>query len=345
MAALPFLALLAGCQPSVTLAYMRPAEVALPPEVRTVAVVDRARTPESGVAVDALVDALAASPRLEVANPAAAADALAGVKVAVGAPLDAAATAHLCAGAGATGVVSLERMRLVGEWRYDTWTEAVTETVSVKPADCDDCEAKEQEVTRDEPRVRATWEAGLTGAWAVHGCDGTTFSVKELSFGDALVGEGSHETLARMDAGEPAELARRLASEAGVAGAEHISPHEVTVERVYYRAGSPDLAAGHRAVRAGDWDEAERRWKAAADAGEGVVEGKALFDLALAAERRGDLGEAHSLARKAKELLGDRDEVVAYVDTLGKRRLLAGQLEKQMRGAGQDTRPRPSPGR
>lgn len=337
------LALLAGCRPSVTLAYMRPAEIALPPDVRTVAVVDRANTEESGVAVAALVDALGDSPRLEAANPAAAADALAGVKVSVGAPLDPTATAHLCAEAGATGVVSLERMHLVGDWRYDTWTEPVTETVSVKPADCDDCEAKEQEVTREVPRVRATWEAGLTGAWAVHGCDGAALSVKELSFGDVLVGEGPDSGLARIEAGDPRDLARQLAAAAGVAGAEHISPHEVTVERVYYRAGSPDLAAGHRAVRAGDWAEAERRWKAAAETEEGVVQGKALFDLALAAEQRGALNEAHALARKARKLLGDRDEVVAYVDTLGKRRLLAGQLEQQMRGASHDTPPRPLP--
>lgn len=321
---------LAACRPSVKIEYMYPAEFTLPAEVKTVAVVDRVARGESGEAVKGLEDALAGSPRLAVANPAAAAAALAKVKVAAGAPLDAASAGAVCASAGASGIVSLEDYRFAGDWRYEQITEPVTKIVHEKPAGCDNCDTVDKEVTEEVPMVIATFDGATATTWQVTSCAGAPLTSDMVGASGSLEGKGERDADAREDAGDTSVLEAEIAGAVGAGFSTHISPRQVAESRRYFKSGSREIRAGAKDAKAGKWNQAQSAWKDALKSDSDKVRGKAQLNLAVSYEREGDLAEAVKHARKAKKLLDGEKGTAEYLQTLVTRQGLEQKVAQQL---------------
>lgn len=320
----------AGCRPAVTIKYMIPAAYTLPSDFQVAAVADRVARGESDAAVVGLEDALSRSVRLKVANPAAVKTATGKIKTPRGERLDRANAESLCAGAGASGIVTLEGYDFSGGWSYEDTTQEITEKVSERPADCRDCPAVEKEVTRESPAVIATWNGAVRTDWAVTSCVGLPLTASSASASGRLEGIGTRESDARDDAGSPDALEGELARATGVAFSAHIVPQERAESRQYFKAGGADIKAGAKAAKAGRWADAEGAWTEALQSSKATVRGKARFNLAVAAERDNRLDDALKHARKAKKLLDGKKGSADYVRVLADRKGLAEAVDAQL---------------
>lgn len=330
-ALLPLLLLSAvACRPAVTIKYMIPATYTLPPDFQVAAVADRVGRGESGAAIRGLEDALNRSARLKVANPDAVRSAVSKVKTPRGDRLDRPNAEALCAGAGASGIVTLEGYNFSGGWSYEETTKEVTEKVTERPADCKDCPGVEKEVTREFPVIAATWSGSVRTDWAVTSCVGMPLTAGSTSSGGRLEGIGDQESDARDDAGSPDALEGELARATGMAFSAHIVPQERSESRLYFKGGSKDIKAGSKAARDGKWADAEGAWTAALQSSKETVRGKARYNLAVAAERDNRLDEALKHARKAKKLLDGKKGSAEYVSILADRKGLAAAVDAQL---------------
>lgn len=332
LAALLLLPLTFACRPSVRIDYMYPAEFTVPSDFKTVAVVDRVGDDASGLAADGLRDALGGSPTLKVANPAAVNQAMASVKVPVGQPLDRANAENLCKGAGASGIVTLERYRFGGDWSYEPTTDVTTETVTERPADCKDCPGVSKEVTHETPAMIARYGALTETSWSVVSCVGQPLSGKTLNTAGGLEGRGEKQADAREDAGDPKDLESEMARAAGSAFSVHISPRSVSADRQYFKGGSSEIRDGAKAAKENHWEQAEKAWTRALKSDKEKVRGKARLNLAVAAEREGKLDEAVKHARKAKRLLEGKKGSAEYLAVLAERQALQAKVNEQVGG-------------
>lgn len=330
-ALLSALILLSACRPVVTIEYMYPAEFSLPQEVQTVAVIDRANRGESAGAVAGLEDALLSSPRLKVASPSAARAATGKITAPLGEQLGRADAENVCKTAAATGVVTLDGYAHEGGWSYSETTEEITEKVSEKPANCADCPPVEKEVTRTVPVVVAHYNASTTTSWSVQTCQGLPLTGKSMVTSSGLEGRGDRQGDAREDAGDPKALEGQMARSAGYGFSTHISPREVSEPRQYFKGGSSIIREGARFAKEGDWEMAAAAWREGLSKDESEKDrGKTRLNLAVAAEKKGDINQALEHARKAKQLLGGKKGTTEYVDTLMRRQGLENKVQEQL---------------
>lgn len=137
---------------------------------------------------------------------------------------------------------------------------------------------------------------------------------------DALVGTPESQSEARTLAGDPAALAVELAGASGFEAARHIAPWSTSVDRTWYGAGGAGLAEGARLAKDGDWKGAERAWRAARKTQEGDQKGRVIYDLAVRAERRGDIQGALKLVKDARRFLANPRRADEYQVALRERR-------------------------
>jgi hypothetical protein len=105
------------------------------------------------------------------------------------------------------------------------------------------------------------------------------------------------------EVGDGRSLVERLAIESGTAYGQRVAAHYVWEGRRLM--GGEGLGTGNRRARAGDWAGAERAWRTVAESGDARAEAKARFNLAVAAEAKGDLERAGKLARQADRALNN----------------------------------------
>jgi len=108
--------------------------------------------------------------------------------------------------------------------------------------------------------------------------------------------------LANTEIGDGRGLVARLAASSGEAYGQRVAAHHVWEDRRLM--GGSGLGHGNRLAKQGEWTAAERAWKQALKAADAQKEtGKAKFNLAVAAEARGELEKAKKLAREADRAL------------------------------------------
>ncbi len=322
--------LLLACHPSVTLTYLRPSALTLPEDLVTVSVVDRVSTDDSREAVTAFGETLLESPRLKAvdAAPGQAAYGSTASGELVGRPLQP-STAAAVAGAGkSSGVVSLESVSASGQWSTRSYETQETEVQEVR--DCSTCAARQVEVTKSVTVYEATYTAQANGSWSLYDKDGKLLDSTVMSAQDSIYGEGSEPGTAMAAAGDTETLEEGLVSEVGRGYAGHIAPLPAVGDRQYFKAGSPELAEAHRALKDGDWEKAEKLWLQASKSENGKVKGKALFNLAVAAEAKGRLNKAKKYLKQARELLGDKKMLLVYETILDERKNEDAKLKGQM---------------
>lgn len=103
------------------------------------------------------------------------------------------------------------------------------------------------------------------------------------------------------------DLSEALVRDTGLAKTDavvdRLAPTFTTVARTWFPGGSARLKAAGKLVRSGDWGPAIAAWRAIFDDGSEKERGRAAFDLAVAAERSGDVDLALRWAELAAPFL------------------------------------------
>ncbi len=331
-----------GCSPSVKLRVLEPAAVAVPPHIDTVAVVARTRPSTGGQKVlnvlegaltgeaigtdregaarakQGVVAALAESPRYDVVVPPLE---LQGVGSGVSAPpLAWQRVERICEDVGAQGLVVLEA--------FDTDSH-IDESVENRTRTNDAGKEVHYKV------FHAQRHTHMASTWRFYDAS-TRLLLDELyDHANSRSWEESGDTpeVARSKLPAQLETVRHVAFDAGEDYGRRIAPSWLWVRRAYYGRGDPGLKQAKKHVKATQWAQAEAIWQELTESEDPTIQGKALFNLALAREREGELDRAAELSRQADALL-DKGRSRDYVSTLETRRAKQVRLEQQMRVPG-----------
>ncbi len=95
------------------------------------------------------------------------------------------------------------------------------------------------------------------------------------------------------------EAVKQVATNAGVNYALRIIPYQIWVGRRYFVRGHPSFKVAKRRARSGDWDGAGELWKKQTTNNSRKVAGRACYNMAIINEINGDLPNAIAWAQKA----------------------------------------------
>jgi Family of unknown function (DUF6340) len=143
--------------------------------------------------------------------------------------------------------------------------------------------------------------------------------------------EGNSEALAIGNLPQGENVTREIGRVTGDRYSQRISPTWVWVNRSYYQRGNDFLKVAKRKVKFNDWKTAEEYWVKGLDDPKPKLQGRAMYNLALAAEMRGDLQAASDKAREAQERYGIR-RGGDYFSILQARLMDQARLNEQMNG-------------
>lgn len=286
---------LMGCATRVPLDVMEPAEVTVPASVQRLALVDRAPSDHSFKVLYALRESMSDGPRFEVVANEAAQAALTAAAPVVGQPVSAEQAAAICSDTSATGIVSLDTLRVGHDWSWDEREEERTEDQRILKADGHEEQVQVvKTVTVHQAFLRITADS----TWSVMACDGTVLDEHTVRLRESYSGEGDTKADARINTGNLNTLRSHLMGDVGVAYRGRISPWSARVDRRLFRGGSAHIRAGRRAAVAGDWSSAYRRWKTAAKKNNGDSP-RAWLNLAVYHEQKGNVKVAFKYAKRA----------------------------------------------
>lgn len=317
--------LLAGCKGHVTINYLKPARVTIDPSVQVLAPIDRAGQHLSGEALSELIGQLGYSERFQVIEPVAAAASFAKHPAIVGMPLTQDIARGICTDTGSDGVLALESMQ-----PDPSWTDATKYVEHIRTEEyTEGGETKVREVREEYEVTVATLTLRYSAFWSTYDCNAKVLDAFEVVVQHEAVGEGETPALARAAIVDQNALHFTAAHDIARRYAHRISPTGTSVERVFYKNGSPGLRSGSQAAADGDWAKARERWAAAVEDSQGKDKGKALFDLAVAHEEQGLLDQALEYAQRADHLL-DNSASARYVKQLNKRVEMERKLGRQL---------------
>lgn len=339
------LALAAGCMPSIHVEVLKPADITLPPDVQTVAVLDRSAPKNTGQAVlgtlegaltgegimedrdgasqavTAVVDVLRDSPRFDVVIPNV--DDQTAQSNLWDTELSWPVARRVANRSGAQAIVSLEA------FDSDSSTETRVEVVERED------HRETRHVAERETRVLAAWRLYYLGENPVILDD-----IRDHSSEDTW----EHTADSRDEALRELPSRRRTVMDLGYLSGEwygmRIAPTFVLVGRSYYAKGHPALKNAKAHVKARDWEGAVKLWRRIKDLDDPKVKGRAQYNLALAREVNGDLEGALDLARRASRNLQNH-RAARYVDTLERRLREQRVVEEQMAPVGGTDEPAP----
>ena len=311
-----------GCMGSIRLQYLEPARVEIPASIKSIAPIERVGKPLATSAVQSAARRLADSPRFEVADHAAAQDVVNSATPAkIGKPISSKLASSICKRTDTSGIVSLEAFDATEDWKTWRKTKTVNETVYV--------DGQPHQVSRQVAVYGSRVDLDVSLSFKLYDCRGNVVDGRKVWNSFYSWAEGYSPGDAKAGVSDPYAAADRLGAGLGSYYADIIAPHYVVVTREYYEAGSHELREATAAVERRDWETATDLWEGALNDSNFRTRGKALFNLALAAERTGSLDDALAYATSAYDLLSNRDSL-HYLTVLKKRQrdreALAGQM-------------------
>jgi hypothetical protein len=319
------LTILSGCRGHVTINYMKPARVNIDTGVKILAPIDRAGQHLSGEALSEAIDQLGYSGRFQLVEPTVAATSFAKYPSLVGMPLGQDAARGICADTQADGMIILESMEPT-----PTWTDSVKEVEHIRTEEYKEGgEIKVREVREEYELSVATLTLQYSSFWSTYDCNAKVLDAFEIVVVHEAVGEGDTPAQARAAISDQNALHFAAARDIAQRYARRIAPTGSSVDRVFYKGGSPGIRSGSQAAANGNWEKARERWAAAVEDSSGKDKGKALFDLAVAYEEQGQLAEALEHAKRADALL-DNNVTARYIRQLKKRIEMETKLGRQM---------------
>jgi len=126
------------------------------------------------------------------------------------------------------------------------------------------------------------------------------------------------------------EMMRAAGAQAGDIYGHRISPQWVWVGREYYAKGSEQMKQAARYVRTQNWDKAAELWRTQLNSPREKTAGRAHHNMALYAERNGELDVAISWTDKAYTQYGNKT-ALRYRDQLYWRKQDEQRLKEQMK--------------
>ncbi|MEN8154026.1 MAG: DUF6340 family protein [Acidobacteriota bacterium] len=115
----------------------------------------------------------------------------------------------------------------------------------------------------------------------------------------------------------------------GVQYGIRISPTWININREFYIKGNPALVDAKKYVRAKDWENAIRIWKKLLSESDKKTAGRAAYNLAFAAEIRGEFDKAYKWAKESYTKYGNK-KAYGYMNMIRDRITDKYILEKQM---------------
>lgn len=144
--------------------------------------------------------------------------------------------------------------------------------------------------------------------------------------------EGNSEPNAIANLPQGEAVTREIGRVTGTAYSRRISPTWLPVSRAYYTKGNDNFKVAHKRVKFNDWAGAKEFWQRAMDDPKEKVRGRAMFNMALAAEMDGKLADAADMAKEAGRKYNNR-KALSYFYTLEQRIRDQERLNEQMKGA------------
>ena len=328
---------IASCTLTVRLRVIKPAEIALKPHIKTIAVIDRTKPSNKvlnvvegvitgeGIFQDAqasqetvsgFIDKLKGSPRFEVVRTGVR---LRGSRVGKNftKPLPWHEIEKYCSKHNADAVASLEL--------FDTDFIITDGTKEVTRKDDNGNEYKETVFTaQGVAKVKVGFR--IYDPTNKEIADEFVFNRSRTWIAEGItVKEALAALINRRDA------VKKVSYTIGTLYGYKISPNWVTVKRMLYKKSkhSPDIALGRRRADVNDWEGAAVAWEKATNSSHRETAGKAAYNLAVAKEVLGGLDEAKLWAQKAYTDFGNKD-AKNYVRVLNYRILEEERLKEQM---------------
>ena len=328
-----------GCAGHIQVEVLEPAAVTMPPDIKTLGIIDRSAPSGVGEAVlgaieglltgeailgdreaaakamEELTATLARSPRFDAVLPAVTKEQV--ESDIWDSNLSWKAADRICKKAGCDALVSLEAID------SDSSLEFTQDVV------------KESQNGQTVNRIVyvAQRDSSILTAWRVYDVKNHVIldELRDHRYANTWEERGDTKEAALNALPNQVASLETLGATAGDEYARRIAPSYRWVSRSYYGRSDDRLKEGKNHVKAQDWDGASEIWlKLAEHESDPKIRGKAYFDLALWRETLGDLDGAHEYAKKAAvDLSNGRSR--RYVETLSQRiadqRLLAEQMK------------------
>ena len=334
-------ALSSGCAAKLNLEILAPAQITVPDDIQTIAFVDRSRAKNvgqgilgalegaiSGEAIGAdtegrktaaggLIALLEDSPRFDVVEPAMSRKEL--KSTLFDKPMDKELLEKICGPVACEAVVALEAFD--SDSSTDFRTQAGTKTVDGK-----------QVSTTEWTAIRRTQ---VLTAWRFYDvASGSVMdNLRDYKYARTWEAVGKSRGNARNNLPGQVKTVKLVGEDAGANYGRRIAPHYVWVSRPWFGGGSDEMKLAKKQVKMDNWDAASEIWRSVSVNGEdATIQGKAHFNLALAAEVSGDIeGALSELANAADKF--SNTKVRTYMRALKQRQQDQQQLWEQMKGA------------
>lgn len=328
-----------GCATSnISLEVLKPADISLPQEIKTIALVNRFK-PEKGkgflnvlegalsgenigqdrngadASLAGLTNFLAGSPRYRIIRPAVLVEGHG--RGTFPAPLSPAQVQKICRDYNSQALVTIE---------------AFDSDISRS------CEQKTRKVKRDGEQITeiyylARQRLNVQVGWRLYSAEtGTLIDEYRQEEQVRFRAEGRQEPLAYRNLPSTERMVQEMGAVTGEDYALRIAPIYLMVNRQYYSGGTTALKLGRDKVRMNDWDGAEKHWDMAMTNPKEKIQGRGLYNKAIAAEVHGDLDKAYELAMEAYNRYGNK-KARQYAMILNGRIMDREVLDEQMQGA------------
>jgi Family of unknown function (DUF6340) len=291
---------LTGCTGSLSLQVLRPADISMPKDVLTLALVNRYKPEKSSqflnvlegilsgegirndrkgaeASLNGLSYSLSGSPRFQTVMPPLE---LKGSGLgSFPAPLTPTEVRGICDMYKANALVTIEAFDSDSKIEYGTYEKTV----------------KKNNVDVKVPMHTAKANVHVTVGWRIYNSfDGTLLDEYMMDQWVSFNGEGISQQLALSNLPQREEIVRRIGEVVGDAYAYRISPQYIWVNRQWFSKakGNPAMKSGKAYMHADSWDKAREQYLEASQDPNPKVQGRALYNLALLSEVDGDLERA-----------------------------------------------------
>ncbi|SFR48165.1 hypothetical protein SAMN04490243_2038 [Robiginitalea myxolifaciens] len=122
-----------------------------------------------------------------------------------------------------------------------------------------------------------------------------------------------------------------ISRQTGFVHGSRLEPSRIRVGRDYFVRGNDSFERGKRLAQTGAWNEAAQLWEAETAHPKDKIAGRAHYNMAIINEINGDLEAAHSWAKDAYAIYGNR-EALRYIRILERRLAAQAELEMQLSG-------------
>lgn len=297
-----------GCASSVSLKVLQPADVYVPPQIQTLAVIDRSQATSTGgkvlaalegaltgeqigldqagrrEALNRVSESLAASPRFKIIRPAT--DALSVESDLLMSVLSGTTAQRICAREKCDAIVSLEM--------FDSDMTVIDKEIMTEYTD-----------ENGKPHKKRQHEAAMDGTlvigWRLYDARQGTILDEQLNKDRQQHWSFTADTFQEAAAQLPSQEGWVLegARYFGDFYARRIAPTYIYVERSYYASFDDRLKKAADHVKVNDWMGAVNIWETMKTDPNPKNRGKALYNLAIAKEVEGDLDGAYKLAQQS----------------------------------------------